>query len=166
MELMNNKMNPSSLFLARKMALICEYYEFLNETKLFKYWNDKEINLEKLKEEYIDIVHFTLSLCLIYGLEELADDCKLGISEEEQLSNRYVEARSDEKMRTQLLNIKFDWMEGIFKAIEPQNFSEWLGWIKTMSLFLALTGKEIRERYLLKWELNFRRLGLEPSDVN
>ncbi|WP_342268675.1 dUTP diphosphatase [Spiroplasma endosymbiont of Aspidapion aeneum] len=47
----------------RVLAFIVELCEFLNEEKSFKYWKkDKTIAREKLVEEYIDGIHFLMSL--------------------------------------------------------------------------------------------------------
>ncbi|AGX88862.1 dUTPase [Mycoplasma parvum] len=152
-----SSLDEFSLLLARKTALVVEFFEFLNETLLFKYWTKKEIKLENLKEEFIDIVHFTLSLCLIYKKEEEAEKCILGTSREGG-SNLYVLAREDNKLRTELLHISYSWMASIHEAIQEKNFKEWLGWLSWISVLMNLKGEEIKENYLSKWKINFDRL--------
>ncbi|MBC1229785.1 dUTPase [Listeria booriae] len=45
------------------VALDIELSEFANEAQWFKVWKkDKQINQEKLLEEYIDVLHFMLSI--------------------------------------------------------------------------------------------------------
>lgn len=46
-----------------KMALLVELGELANEIQFFKYWkHNKNINQEKIKEEWADCFHFSLSL--------------------------------------------------------------------------------------------------------
>lgn len=53
----------------KSLALIDEIGELLNELN-YKWWkNPKELSEENIKEEIIDIVHFTLSLCLDAGID-------------------------------------------------------------------------------------------------
>lgn len=50
-------------FKKRKMALWVELGELVNEWKeLFKYWSNKKMIREKALEEYVDGIHFILSL--------------------------------------------------------------------------------------------------------
>ncbi|CCE66924.1 dUTPase [Candidatus Mycoplasma haematominutum] len=163
LSLQNIKLEDHSILLSRKVALIVEFYEFLNETKLFKYWTNNPVNVERLREEYIDMLHFTLSLSIIYKKEEIVSNYELGVSPSEGRANMFVEAQSSQRVRTELLNIFADWMRGIHKAIEAECFEEWLGWVKTISHWLALTWEEIYSLYLVKWETNFARLGVKPT---
>jgi dimeric dUTPase (all-alpha-NTP-PPase superfamily) len=43
-------------------ALFVELGEFLNEVKAFKYWSTKSMDKEKAYEEFVDGLHFLLSL--------------------------------------------------------------------------------------------------------
>jgi dimeric dUTPase (all-alpha-NTP-PPase superfamily) len=46
------------------LAMISELSELLDEVN-FKWWkNPKEINLDNIKEELIDVFHFFMSMCL------------------------------------------------------------------------------------------------------
>lgn len=50
------------------LAMISELSELLDEVN-FKWWkNPKEINLNNVKEELIDIFHFFMSMCLKVGM--------------------------------------------------------------------------------------------------
>lgn len=45
--------------------------EFTNELQFFKYWKENiNIDRERAKEEYIDVIHFTLSIALDLGVNE------------------------------------------------------------------------------------------------
>lgn len=55
----------------RTLALQVEFNEFLNELpQLFKFWSFKENNYQKALEEYVDCVHFLLSIGIHYGYEQ------------------------------------------------------------------------------------------------
>lgn len=54
----------------RTLALQVEFNEFLNELpELFKFWSFKKNNYQKALEEYVDCVHFLLSIGIHYGYE-------------------------------------------------------------------------------------------------
>lgn len=55
-------MNPRDLYLSRVVALTVEMAEYANEVRAFKFWSGKECSREKALEEYIDALHFLLSL--------------------------------------------------------------------------------------------------------
>ena len=75
------------------LAMISELSELLDEVN-FKWWkNKKEVNEQLVKEELVDILHFFVSMCLVYDMdgEELFNmymdknkenfDRQLGLSE-------------------------------------------------------------------------------------
>jgi dimeric dUTPase (all-alpha-NTP-PPase superfamily) len=49
-------------------AALVELAEFLNETKVFKYWSNKTADREKTLEELVDFLHFLLSIGNHLGL--------------------------------------------------------------------------------------------------
>ena len=57
------------------IALNCEMTEVMEETN-YKWWkNNKKIDMSKVKEELIDVLHFYISMCLDAGMtsDELFD---------------------------------------------------------------------------------------------
>lgn len=51
------------------IAIIAELCEMLNETN-FKWWkNKKEVNMDAVKEELVDVLHFYISLCVKTGMD-------------------------------------------------------------------------------------------------
>lgn len=47
----------------RLLALLVELHELANETKCFKFWSSKPVgNREKVLMEYVDVLHFILSI--------------------------------------------------------------------------------------------------------
>ncbi len=68
-KIISDRMDPSNLKVInfkRKFALLIEISEFANEVKWFKYWSQKKPDFNKVKEELIDVIHFTLSISSEY----------------------------------------------------------------------------------------------------
>lgn len=51
-----------NLILDKTNALICELWECMNESRVFKFWSDKRPDREKMLEEYADVIHFIISI--------------------------------------------------------------------------------------------------------
>src|SRR5690625_724347 len=63
----NHDLSESNLFEQKILALFVELGELANETRCFKFWSMKERNAKSvILEEYVDNIHFLLSL----GLEK------------------------------------------------------------------------------------------------
>lgn len=65
----NKYQNDKKLFEKNAIELMVEIGEFVNETKIFKYWTIKEPNKEKILEEYADVITMILSFYGIYNLD-------------------------------------------------------------------------------------------------
>jgi|SRR5690625_1537217 len=58
-----HNLQDQDLLNKKAVALICELYELVNELQFFKFWKtDIKIDRNKAVEEYIDVIHFTLSI--------------------------------------------------------------------------------------------------------
>lgn len=53
-------MNDFDIIRKNKLELLVELGELANETKCFKYWSNKDIDKEKIKEEYADCLIMVL----------------------------------------------------------------------------------------------------------
>lgn len=59
------------IFEKKIVALICELYELVNELQFFKYWKGAIlVDHEKATKEYIDVIHFTISIANDLGVDE------------------------------------------------------------------------------------------------
>ena len=65
----NKYKNDNKLYQKNCVELMVEIGEFVNETKLFKYWTTKSPNKDKMLEEYADVITMILSFYGIYNLE-------------------------------------------------------------------------------------------------
>lgn len=64
----------SDLFVKKIIALHVELGELANETRSFKYWSRKGPSpRETILEEYVDVLHFTLSLGIDLGCTDLSE---------------------------------------------------------------------------------------------
>ena len=61
--------NDKKLFQKNLVELMVEIGEFVNETKVFKYWTTKRPNKEKMLEEYADVITMILTFYGLYDLE-------------------------------------------------------------------------------------------------
>ncbi|HLQ83571.1 MAG TPA: dUTP diphosphatase [Pseudogracilibacillus sp.] len=65
----NHELNEENLFDQKILALFVELGELANETRCFKFWSNKQRNSDQvIIEEYVDNIHFLLSLGLSKGL--------------------------------------------------------------------------------------------------
>ncbi len=60
--------SDNKLFEKNCIELLIEIGEFVNETKVFKYWSIKSPNKEKMLEEYADVITMILTF---YGIKNM-----------------------------------------------------------------------------------------------
>ena len=65
----NKYKNDNKLYQKNCVELMVEIGEFVNETKVFKYWTTKSPNKDKMLEEYADVITMILSFYGFYNLE-------------------------------------------------------------------------------------------------
>src|SRR5699024_1815575 len=75
----NHNLLPQAIFSKKLMALLVELGECANETRCFKFWSTKAPSERHvILEEYVDVLHFMLSLGIDTGLRYApSDDRKL-----------------------------------------------------------------------------------------
>ena len=65
-----NRDTNDDVFQAKGLALLVELAELANETRSFKFWSTKgPSDNEVILEEYVDSIHFLLSLGINLGFE-------------------------------------------------------------------------------------------------
>lgn len=70
----SNGDNRTNVFEEKGLALIVELAEMANETRCFKFWSTKgSSSKEVILEEYVDSIHFLLSLGIEKGYDTLSD---------------------------------------------------------------------------------------------
>ncbi|AEB74749.1 dUTP diphosphatase [Clostridium botulinum] len=75
------------------LALQVEVSELANETRCFKFWSNKgPSSKEKILEEYVDCLHFILSLGLEWNYSDITLNCKNYESElTDKFNNIYID---------------------------------------------------------------------------
>lgn len=82
----------SDVISEKKLALIVELCEMINVNKCFKYWSqNKNIDKNKLGDEFVDCLHFILSLYLYYGVTQTEFIIDEKLFDEKQLTNKMLE---------------------------------------------------------------------------
>lgn len=123
------------------LALQVEIAELANETRCFKYWsNKKPSSREVILEEYVDSLHFILSI----GLEYKFDDIKLNYS------------ASDSRATDQFVNIYIDITDFIVCSSKDHYITLFEDFM-TLGLTLDFTEDEIEEFYYKKNNTNHER---------
>ncbi|CAM9123817.1 dUTP diphosphatase [Mycoplasma todarodis] len=123
------------------VALIVEIGEFANEIRPFKYWKKTmDINEDHVKEEFVDGIHFFLSLTLKAGGSPVVDPIIVSEDQNIQLSTLFEE--------TSKLNSEFTG-EQLAKA-----FGIYMG----MGKLVGLKETEIEKFYIEKNRVNYERV--------
>lgn len=70
----SNKEVTEDVFIKKGLALIVELAELANETRCFKFWSEKGPSERSvILEEYVDSIHFILSLGIEKGFQDLLE---------------------------------------------------------------------------------------------
>ena len=66
-----NNVTAEEIFEKKIVAFLDELFELANELQFFKYWKDEiVIDRQRAKEEYIDVIHFTISIANAVGINQ------------------------------------------------------------------------------------------------
>ena len=130
------------VFLEKGLALLVELAELANETRCFKFWSSKgPSEKEVILEEYVDSIHFLLSL----GIEMNLNDLESWPVDhpEESLTLLFLHTQSS---INQFL-------------IEPtkENYEDIWSWYGAVASNLGFTHEQIIKAYLDKNEKNYER---------
>lgn len=69
-----NKKVDEDVFMKKGLAMLVELAELANETRCFKFWSEKGPSERSvILEEYVDSIHFLLSLGIEKGLNDLKE---------------------------------------------------------------------------------------------
>ena len=133
----------------RVIALDIEIHELINETKFFKYWSNLQAIPQKSKmiEEYIDCLHFMLSLGIDYDIVVNPPMANYNLTwDDVYYSNKFKIA---ECLNTLLVHKDFD--------VRKRKLVQLFDLINDFGGLLCLSEKEIIEEYKKKWLINLER---------
>lgn len=134
-----HKLEDVSLFESKLLALKVEVGELANETRCFKYWSKKAPSpKETILEEYVDGIHFILSLGLELGVTSFED---------------FPEKAEESEVQA---------FHEVYRAIDrltekPEAYHRLMKSYLTLGKTIGLQYEEINEAYLKKNKVNHNR---------
>lgn len=130
------------VFLEKGLALLVELAELANETRCFKFWSAKgPSDKETILEEYVDSIHFLLSL----GIEKQLDD----------LDSWPVENKTG-SLTHLFLNTHSSIQQFLQEPTRPLYEDVWK-WYGAVGTSLGFTHNQIVKAYIDKNEKNYER---------
>jgi dimeric dUTPase (all-alpha-NTP-PPase superfamily) len=141
-KILNTKnLQGKSLLQKKLLALQVEIGELANETRCFKYWSDKKPSAkEAILEEYVDCLHFILSIGLEKDYTEISVDSK----------------HLESPLTDQFLNLFIDINDFLICSSKDHYITLFEDFL-SLGLSLNFTIKEIEDAYLEKNIVNHER---------
>ncbi|MEI3606015.1 dUTP diphosphatase [Pseudogracilibacillus sp. SE30717A] len=137
----NHHLAEKDLFEERFLALLVELGELANETRCFKFWSKKDkSDASIILEEYVDNIHFLLSLGLYKGFEFSEIECSTTYSKE-----------------TMQFNYVFQTCLEFYKNQTKENYMKMFKEYLHLANLLGFTEADIQEAYHKKNEINYVR---------
>lgn len=136
------KNHDKSTLSARFLALLVELSEFANEQRCFKYWSNKKCSQkEVLLEEYIDGMHFIISIANTLNLSLI--DCNIEIIDLQDMTAAFLQL--------------FDLTLLFFKNQNLESFNKWVSHYYSIALSCGFDDEDIYQGYLRKNKINHLR---------
>jgi dimeric dUTPase (all-alpha-NTP-PPase superfamily) len=138
-----HNLQDEDLFDRKVLALLVEIGELANETRSFKFWSVKpSSDKEVILEEFVDGVHFILSL----GLECGFDAEQIDLNEQESSLN----------VTEQFLNV-YDMISFFQKSKSLDDYIRLFESYLQLASLLGFSYEEIERAYFHKNEVNYQR---------
>ena len=137
----NHELNGQDLFEEKFLALLVELGELANETRCFKFWSVKDkSDMAVILEEYVDNIHFLLSIGLENGYE----------FSHIRFSTTYLN-------ETRQFNYVFQKCLQFYQNQSEENYLSLFQEYLHLAGILGFTEKDILEAYHQKNEVNYKR---------
>ncbi len=137
----NQELSDYVISRRKMLALHVEIGELANETRCFKYWSNKKPSPKKvILEEYVDALHFILTL----GLDRDYTDIDLNPKDSEYC------------LTDQFLNLYIDINDMMITASKDHYITLFEDFL-TLGMSLGFSDAEIEEAYLKKNKINHIR---------
>jgi len=128
--------------LDKVIALEVELSEFANEVRFFKFWSNKEMDREKALTEYVDALHFFLSL---------ANDFNIDFNMGSDIND------NDYSLKICYSRCK-KWVLDILDSPEPEKvWQVAFSWFWAMGEIVGFTEQEVFFEYIRKNKINHER---------
>lgn len=133
----------------KTLALIAEIGEMMNELPgEFKFWSNKENNIQKALQEYIDLFHFTLTIGLEIGVGSFCFK-----TEYEKGTSKAYEIKGIKEAFSKYLDSVF-----FFKCFKSEPaYGDMIIAFLAVGRQLGFTWKQIEDEYFRKNEINHKR---------
>jgi dimeric dUTPase (all-alpha-NTP-PPase superfamily) len=136
-------LQEEDLFNRKVLALLVELGELANETRCFKFWSIKPSSVKSVVlEEFVDGIHFILSLGIECGFQKLqysllTEPSDLTLSEQFLLIYEKVNEFKNSKSNDDFINLLESYLQ--------------------LGALLGITFEEMEEAYFAKNEVNYQR---------
>lgn len=138
-------LQKADLFDKKLLALLVEVGELANETRCFKFWSNKAASpRETILEEFVDGVHFILSLGIV-----------LGFDDREEFST-HMQDSSTKDLTEKFLEV-YQGINLLQESRLEENYWRLLASFFELGELLGFSNEEIYKAYLLKNEINHKR---------
>lgn len=137
----HHDLSDEDLFREKYLALLVELGELANETRCFKFWSNKPRNKQSvILEEYVDGIHFILSLGLEKGYRYDADV-----------------AKPPEIDETGQFNDVYDACVTFYREPTEQHYEQLFTRYLQLGMLLGFDEASVKEAYFQKNEINYER---------
>ena len=138
----DHNLENENLIPKKILALLVEAGELANETRCFKFWSLKKPSAKEIiLEEYVDCLHFILSI----GLEKKYDDIKT------------IEFKKSTDEPTDLFLHFYSSINNFMSVPSKENYIDVFKCFLTLGYRLGFTFSELGNAYLSKNEINHKR---------
>ncbi|MDC3415723.1 dUTP diphosphatase [Aquibacillus salsiterrae] len=137
----NHQLVNSDLFDQKVLALLVEIGELANETRVFKFWSNKAPSeMSQILEEYVDGLHFILSLGIEKGFQ-----------------NIQVTPQPSNNNLTDMFNEVFEEVIVFKQKPSKENYSNLFTAYLTLGKSLSFDESSIQQAYFDKNKVNHQR---------
>ncbi|WP_335872700.1 dUTP diphosphatase [Bacillus sp. 2205SS5-2] len=137
----NKGVADEDLFSRKLLALLVEIGELANETRCFKFWSNKSPSAKSMiLEEFVDGVHFILSLGLEVGVE-----------------NSSIQAHGKERDLTRQFLVVMEIAHKFGHSRSKKDFQDFIDQYFYLGRLIGFSEEEIVQAYYQKNEVNYRR---------
>ncbi len=137
----NHHVDRPSTYIDRMLALLVEIAECANETRCFKFWSVKKASdQEVIAQEYVDGIHFLLSLGI---------DLDMGVTEIESVE-------LDSTLSDQFIGV-FEAVIALSKNFSEENYEKAFAVYLGIACKLGLSAETITQHYQDKNKTNHKR---------
>lgn len=138
-----HQLQKEDLFDRKVLALLVEIGELANETRCFKFWSVKPSSeKDVILEEFVDGIHFILSLGIECGFNQMPIELK-GIKSTSTVTEQFLAVY--ETISLFQKNKELDAYINVFESYMQ------------LAALLGFTKEEIEEAYFRKNEVNYQR---------